>query len=257
MSKEFWHDDLTMDAGWILTKEEFQSEVEFDISLLDSLSSRDSSDDESLWFSMNDNDGFIQQGYPGKKASHAITFKTNPGKGTVIVLFGELLIHVDTTNRLQWKEYFKNTNCTINIAEKLLFPQTDEDYSFCRNYWNKRRKDYNDENDLPWMTPGEHDQIQEELRYLKDTWDEEIGMTQDMKFLVFNSIVLEKYKMKPHCKLNISNSNLCIISFLNYAGEELLSSEFFFKNPSTIMMYTKDFVFIPIRERDHWKQFII
>ena len=259
MSKEFWHDNLFIDVEWILTKEEFESEVVFEPKLLDKIKSFNSNDQETLWCSiLNNEEGFIQQGYPGKKAQHAISFKKGSNINSDIVLsFGELLINIDTVNRVNWKSFFKHTNCTINIAKKILFPQSDEDYELCADYWNKRRKDYNDVNDLPWMTPEEHDQIQKELSYLKHTWDKDLHMTKDMKTLRFNAGVLDKYKKNPHCELNISSVGLCTISFLNNNGDILLLSEFFFKTASMIMMYAKDFVSIPIREREYWNLFRI
>ena len=159
MSSSFWHDSLLMDAGWILTKEEYRSIVVFDRKLLEILST---DDPDGIWHTIeNEDEGFIQQGYLGTKAAHAISMKHGKMVNSdVIVHLGDLLIHLDTIHRIKWKPYFKYTDSKINIAEKLLFPQSKEDFQLCAIYWNKRRKDFNDISDLPWLTSGDHDQIQ-------------------------------------------------------------------------------------------------
>lgn len=242
-----------------MTEEEFNSEVAFDSKLLDTIKSFNSDEQETLWYSViNNEEGFIQQGDPGKKAPYALSFKKGTHINSKLVFsFGELLIFIDTIHRIKWKPFFKDTNCPINITQKMLFPQSDEDYELCANYWNKRRADYNDVYYLPWMTPEENDQILEEMDYLRHTWDKDLGMTKDIKTMRFNSELLEKYKKDLHCKVNISRFGLSSISFLNYDGEILSSSEFYFKTDSMIHMYARDYVSIPIRERKYWDLFRI
>lgn len=259
MSKENDHDFLLYNAGMILKKEEYQSKVVFDKKLLSILDETDSGDIDTVWYSLTNEEGFIQQNaqkaIQGKKLEHAINFTINEDNN-IVVSFGDLLIHLDTEYRNKWKPFFKYTDSQINIAEKLLFPQND-DFELCEIYWNKRVLDNNDVKDLPWITPGDHEQIQQELDYLRHTWDDELHMTKDMKTLKFNVNVLDKYKNHKNCNLNIKNTNFCIISFLNKKGDVVLSANFFLRTTEIIMIYAKDFVFIPTKEREYWKLFEI
>lgn len=256
----YWHDDLLSDAGFILTKEEYESKVVFDKNLLTILDTDNSKNPEAVWHSLtNDKDEFIQQGRPGKTSKYDI-ISIKHGKSVdseIIASFGDLLIHLDTKHRVKWKQFFKYTDSPINLAKILLFPQSKKDFQLCATYWNKRRKDYNDIADLPWMTPGDHDQIQEELSYLKHIWDDELHMTKDMKILKFKVDALDKYKNHENCSLDISNLYGCSIAFLNNIGESVTSTHFFFQTESTIMMYARDFVLIPPRERKYWKKYQI
>jgi len=92
-----------------------------------------------------------------------------------------------------------------------------------------------------------------EFQQLKKIAPED-GMWNDMRWMYFDKRVLEKYRNDKLCEIEV----YCGIGALilhNYSEEEEKISIEFLPKGKLIMMRAREFVSIPINERNHWLKF--
>jgi hypothetical protein len=111
--------------------------------------------------------------------------------------------------------------------------------------------------DLPWWTEEEEQQASKELHFLKQP-DPETHEYRDIRWMYFRREVLDKYRNNEFCEIG---SNY--IRFL-YPDKKEPASTVNFNNRHfvniddvVLMLQAQDYIYIPPRQRPHWKSYEI
>ena len=225
---------MFLEAGSVLTKEEYFMKVLFNS---ESLQSIQSSEFESrIPYEINKEDG-----------------------DTISFIFGDLLSNVPVLERLKWKQFYKGIRITadlpVNEAYKLLFFDIDNGMELrtIKDYWKKKTIESLESEvsgDEPWYTAQEIQQTSQRSRFLNQI-DQQTGRWRDLESITFKTEVLGKYRNNPLCSIESDK-----ISFLRY-DKTPASIALFDIIDDVLRMFAKEFNRIPPIERGHWNSYRI
>jgi hypothetical protein len=97
-----------------------------------------------------------------------------------------------------------------------------------------------------WVTNEDEEQITKEFRYLNSI-DPSTKNWRDLQWMDFSPKVLDKYINNTRCEIGRN-----YISFVAPRRDEDLTVNFELIN-SRLMVQSKYFCFVPLRERKHWE----
>ena len=136
-------DEIQVNLSYYLTKREYYSNVIFTSDLLFDLY-MGAIDARIYYWPINDREGIIQKGdFKIKETtlSWAIIYRRyTKNKRKIIMNFGDLLVHVPYTERLEWKKYLVKVeleNLTKLLFYDLKIPKERDSYV---QFWKERTK---------------------------------------------------------------------------------------------------------------------
>jgi hypothetical protein len=117
-----------------------------------------------------------------------------------------------------------------------------------------------EEEELPWWTEEEQEQVAKELHFLKQPTivdQKRTNIYRDINWMYFRQAVLDKYRNNKFCEIGED-----YIRFLSYHKSPDSIVHFVNRNFANIqgivlMMQAQDYIFVPLRQRPHWERYEI